>query len=71
MFSSWVPASLRYIFTPSYGAFTNIMACRAFRIVALGIIEDPALSTKEIDAAFRSAPVAGNEVIMMHDIEHA
>lgn len=57
MVSPWATTGLRYMLVPAYVAFSNIMACRVFRGVALGIIEDSALTTTNIDAALRSAPL--------------
>lgn len=56
MVSSRIPVNARYILTPAYAVLTNIMACRVFRGVALGNIEDSVLTTTRIAAAFQLAP---------------
>lgn len=55
MVSPWAPVAL-LILVPSYVTFSSMMACRIFRGVALGIIDDSALTTTNIAAVFRSAP---------------
>ncbi|KZP33552.1 hypothetical protein FIBSPDRAFT_943344 [Athelia psychrophila] len=63
IWSPFVPLSLgpgaHYIVFTIYNAFTNIMACRVFRGVALGMMhfEESSLSTTVIDAAFQLQPL--------------
>lgn len=56
MESPLVPDSYRYALNTPYMVFTNIMACRAFREVALSMLENsPAnasLSSMQIAGAF-------------------
>ncbi|KZP29162.1 hypothetical protein FIBSPDRAFT_947163 [Athelia psychrophila] len=62
MVSPLVPANYHSVLTASYITFTNIMACRVFRGVALGMLEKSpttaGLSSTQIAAAFELAPVA-------------
>ena len=47
-----VPPMLRFVFVPFYAGFTNMMATRVFRGVALGVLEGPpGLTTTHIAAA--------------------
>ncbi|KZP14289.1 hypothetical protein FIBSPDRAFT_834142 [Athelia psychrophila] len=59
--SPLIPASSHYALNTAYFAFTNIMACRVFRGVALGVLEKSpttaGLSSTRIAAAFELAPV--------------
>ncbi|KZP29163.1 hypothetical protein FIBSPDRAFT_779019 [Athelia psychrophila] len=61
MVSPLVPASSHSVLTTSYITFTNIMACRVFRGVALGMLEKSpttaGLSSTQIAAAFELAPI--------------
>ncbi|KZP14279.1 hypothetical protein FIBSPDRAFT_1048841 [Athelia psychrophila] len=59
--SPLIPASSHYALNTAYFAFTNIMACRVFRGVALGVLEksptSAGLSSTRIGAAFELASV--------------
>lgn len=68
MVSPWVPVNLRYVLVPSYAAFTNIMACRVFRGVALGVFDDSQLTTTKIAAAFRSDPLVSADELTVGGI---
>lgn len=60
IFSPLVPRNQRFILITSYVGFTNIMACRVFRGVALGMIyteDSPGLTSTRIDAAIQLAPL--------------
>ncbi|KZP07980.1 hypothetical protein FIBSPDRAFT_874920 [Athelia psychrophila] len=64
--SPLVPASFHNVLVTAYITFTNIMACRVFRGVALGVLETSAassgLSTTQIVAAFELVPVPADRV---------
>ncbi|KAF7981507.1 hypothetical protein HWV62_33065 [Athelia sp. TMB] len=50
-----VPPALRFVFVPCYASFTNMMAARVFRGVALGLLEGPLRqTTTHIAAALRT-----------------
>ncbi|KZP31072.1 hypothetical protein FIBSPDRAFT_814412 [Athelia psychrophila] len=59
--SPLIPATSHDVLTTAYVTFTNIMACRVFRGVALGMLEtsptSSGLSTTQIAGAFELAPV--------------
>ncbi|KZP04457.1 hypothetical protein FIBSPDRAFT_806781 [Athelia psychrophila] len=59
--SPLIPAGSHFLLSSSYMPFMNIMACRAFRGVALGMIENSpttaGLSSTRIAAAFEVLPV--------------
>lgn len=59
MVSSWIPINARYILTPAYAVFTNIMihgvSCISQR--SSRSIEDSALTTTKIAVAFQLAPL--------------
>ncbi|KAF7976877.1 hypothetical protein HWV62_5411 [Athelia sp. TMB] len=49
-----VPSASRFVFAPFYSGFTNMMAARVFRGVALGLLEGtPGLTTTRIAAALQ------------------
>ncbi|KZP31740.1 hypothetical protein FIBSPDRAFT_849230 [Athelia psychrophila] len=62
--SPLIPAGSHFLLYTSYMAFTNIMACRVFRGVALGMIENSpttaGLSSTRIAAAFELSPVSAS-----------
>ncbi|KZP05148.1 hypothetical protein FIBSPDRAFT_1052649 [Athelia psychrophila] len=60
--SPLIPVSSHYVLNTPYIMFTNVMACRVFRGVALGMLEKSptiaaGLSSTRIAAAFELAPV--------------
>lgn len=61
--SPLIPATSHYVLDTPYLTFTSIMACKVFRGVALGVLEESpstaklGLSTTSIAAAFELAPV--------------
>lgn len=61
IFSSSIPDGLRFTLIPAYIAFTNMVACRVFRGVALGSIENSptglGLTSTRIAAAFQLEPI--------------
>ena len=60
MVSPLVTAQSHWTFVTGYISFTNIMACRVFRMVALGMLDvsrdQVGLSTTRIAAAFENLP---------------
>ncbi|KZP07856.1 hypothetical protein FIBSPDRAFT_901729 [Athelia psychrophila] len=61
MVSPLVPVNFHYLLNTTYMAFTNLMACRVFRGVALGMLETSSgtvtdLSSTRIAAAFNAVP---------------
>lgn len=56
-----VPSSLHYLFIVIYNGFTTMMACRVFRGVALGRIEDSSaqlgITSTRIAAAMQLEPL--------------
>ena len=61
-----VPPASRFVFTPFYSGFTNMMAARVFRGVALGLLEgSPGLTTTRIAAALH--PDGGVELKPLED----
>ncbi|KZP04535.1 hypothetical protein FIBSPDRAFT_968057 [Athelia psychrophila] len=61
MVSPRIPASYHFVLSTPYMMFTNVMACRVFRGVALGMLEEsptaPGLSSTRIAIAFELTPV--------------
>ncbi|KZP20291.1 hypothetical protein FIBSPDRAFT_1044937 [Athelia psychrophila] len=62
MLSPLIHAGFHYVLNTPYMVFTNIMACRVFRGVALGMLEtspttDAGLSSTRIAAAFEAVPL--------------
>ncbi|KZP10010.1 hypothetical protein FIBSPDRAFT_1051548 [Athelia psychrophila] len=61
MESPLIPVNYHYALNTPYMVFTNIMACRVFRGVALGMLENSpttaGLSSTQIAAAFQLTPV--------------
>ncbi|KAF7966296.1 hypothetical protein HWV62_39217 [Athelia sp. TMB] len=53
-----------YSLINSYTGFINIMACRVFRGIALGIMQDfpPGLTTTRIEAALRTVPPTDQDI---------
>lgn len=56
MYSPLVPAILHYSLVNTYIAFTNLMACKIFRGIALGMMQDnpSGWNTARIEAALDS-----------------
>lgn len=56
MVSPSIPTDKQYLLVPGFAGFTNIMACRVFRFVALGMMEErpnTGLSSTKIAAAMQ------------------
>ena len=72
MLSPLVPTLDHYLLISMYAAFTNIMACRVFRGVALGVmnmgdIPPHGLSTGKIAVAMELDPLSSRETLV--DVE--